>query len=165
MDSLCRARNKIMYVLSWRTVSAPTRVLFWYLFPSLLRNSGNNHQNNPLVSAETIRHSSTYIILYVVKEAFVYRGGNPGVIGHMVVPRILTHWGWVKHLCIGQQVQKRTIIWLVVNWHIGWQMMIKFQSKQTDLHSRKWIWKTRHSVTRIYRSRCSNDLITMSIFT
>ena len=54
-----------MYVLSWRTVSALTRVLFWYLFPSLLRNSGNKHQNNPLVSAETVRHSSTYIILYV----------------------------------------------------------------------------------------------------
>ena len=54
-----------MYVLSWRTVSALTRVSFWYLFPSLLRNSGNNHQNNPLVSAETVRHSSTYIILYL----------------------------------------------------------------------------------------------------
>ena len=41
-----------MYVLSWRTVSALTRVLF------LFRNSGNKHQNNPLVSAETIRQSS-----------------------------------------------------------------------------------------------------------
>ena len=55
-----------MYVLEWRTVSALTRVLFWYLFPSLLHNSGNKHQNNPLVSAETIRHSSTYIILYIL---------------------------------------------------------------------------------------------------
>ena len=51
MDSLCRVRNKIMYVLLWRTVYALTRVLFWCLFPSLLRNSGNKHQNNPLVSA------------------------------------------------------------------------------------------------------------------
>ena len=57
-----------MCVLSWRTVSALTRELFWYLFPSLLRNSGNKHQNNPLVSAETVRHSSTYIILYVLYE-------------------------------------------------------------------------------------------------
>ena len=65
MDSLCHVRNKIMYVLSWRTVSVPTRVLFWYLFPSLLRNSGNKHQNNPLLSAETIRHSSTYITIYI----------------------------------------------------------------------------------------------------
>ena len=46
--------------------SALTRVLFWGLFRSLLRNSGNKHQNNPLVSAETVRHSSTYIILYLL---------------------------------------------------------------------------------------------------
>ena len=65
MDSLCRVRNKIMYVLSWRTVSTPTRVLFLCLFPSLLRNSGNKHKNYPFVSTETVRHLSTYIILYV----------------------------------------------------------------------------------------------------
>ena len=65
MDPFCRVKKKIMYVLSWRTVSALTRVLFWCLFPSLLRNSGNKHQNNSLVGAETVRHSSTYIILYV----------------------------------------------------------------------------------------------------
>ena len=54
-----------MYALSWRTVSALTQVLFWCLFPSLLRNSGNKHQNNPLVSAETVCHSSRYIILFI----------------------------------------------------------------------------------------------------
>ena len=54
-----------MCVLSWRTVSVLTGGLFWWLFPSLLRNSGNKHQNNPLVSTETVRHSSTCIILYV----------------------------------------------------------------------------------------------------
>ena len=68
MDSLCHVRNKIMYVLSWRTVSALTRVLFWYLFPLLLCNSGNKHQNNPLVSAEMICHSSTYIILCIFSD-------------------------------------------------------------------------------------------------
>ena len=47
-------------------LSALTRVLFWYLFPELQSNSEIKHQNNPLVSAETIRHSSTYIILYVI---------------------------------------------------------------------------------------------------
>ena len=66
MDSLCCVRNKMMYVLLWQwTVYALTRVLFWCLFPLLLRNSGNQHKNNPLVSAETVRHSSTYIILYI----------------------------------------------------------------------------------------------------
>ena len=67
MDSLCRVRNEIMYVLLWRTVYALTRVLFWCLLPSLLRNSGNKHQNNPLMSAQTVRHASTYIILYYNK--------------------------------------------------------------------------------------------------
>ena len=66
MDSLCSVKNKIMYVLLWRTVYALTRVLFWCLFPSLLHNSGNKHQNNPLVSAWTVRHVSTYIILYLL---------------------------------------------------------------------------------------------------
>ena len=55
-----------MYVLSWRTVSVLTRVLFLCLFSSLLRNSGNNHKNNPLLNAETFRHLSTYIILYML---------------------------------------------------------------------------------------------------
>ena len=58
----------MMYVLSWRTVSALTRVLFWYLFPELRSNSGNKHQNIPLGSAEAVRHSSTYIILYLFPE-------------------------------------------------------------------------------------------------
>ena len=43
-----------------------TQVLFWWLFPSLLRNAGNKHRNNPRVSAETVRHSSTYIIIYML---------------------------------------------------------------------------------------------------
>ena len=43
----------------------PTLVLFWYWFPTLLRNSGTKHQNDPLVGAETVRHSSAYIILYL----------------------------------------------------------------------------------------------------
>ena len=44
---LCRVRNEIMYVLSWRTVSALTEVLFLLSIPPLLRNSGEKHQNNP----------------------------------------------------------------------------------------------------------------------
>ena len=47
------------------TVSALTWVLLWCLFPSLLRNTGNKHQNNPFVSAEAVRHWSTYIIIYI----------------------------------------------------------------------------------------------------
>ena len=60
MDSFSGVRNKMMYVLLLRTVSVLTRVLFWCLFPELR----NIHQNNSFMSAETVRHSSTYIILY-----------------------------------------------------------------------------------------------------
>ena len=63
MDTLCHVRNKVTYVPSSRTVSALTQVLFLCLFPLLLRNK---NKNDPLVSAETFRHSSTFIILYVL---------------------------------------------------------------------------------------------------
>ena len=82
-------KKKIMYVLSWRTASALTRVFFWCLFPLLLRNSENKHQINPLLSAETVRHLSTYIILYisiiqayhiVIDKSFLYSTYNKWMI-------------------------------------------------------------------------------------
>ena len=36
---------------------------FIYLSIPKLRDSGNKHQNNPLVGAETAQHLSAYIIL------------------------------------------------------------------------------------------------------
>ena len=71
MDSLCHVRNLIIYVLSWWTVSALTWV-FLCLFPSLFRKLGNKHQKDPLMSAETVRHSSTYIILYIPPVRVMY---------------------------------------------------------------------------------------------
>ena len=68
MLSLNHVRNKIMYALSWQTLYALTWVLFQCLFPSLLHSSGNKHQNNPLFRAETIFHSSTYIIFYTLTD-------------------------------------------------------------------------------------------------
>ena len=62
-------RNKwrIMYVLEWRTASALTIGLFWCLFPELRSNEGNEYQNDTRVSAETVRHESTYIILFLTR--------------------------------------------------------------------------------------------------
>ena len=60
----CKKWNNVYTLVT--NCSVLTRVLFGVLFPSLLRNSGNKHQNNPLVSVETVRHSSAYIILYVI---------------------------------------------------------------------------------------------------
>ena len=76
MDSLCRARNKIMNVLSWRFLPVLTRLLLWRLIPSLLRNSGNKHQKDPLVSAETVRHESSYIIIFVCYMDFMRASDN-----------------------------------------------------------------------------------------
>ena len=67
MDSLCHVRNKIMYVLSWRTVSAPTRALCCCLFTSLLRNAGNKHQNN---TRERWNSSSLEYIHYSPQNRF-----------------------------------------------------------------------------------------------
>ena len=54
-----------MYIPAWRTVYALTRVLFWCLFPELRSNEGNKQQINTRVSAYTVRHKSTYIILFL----------------------------------------------------------------------------------------------------
>ena len=97
MDSICRVRNTIMYVLSWRTVFALTRVLFLCLFPSLICNSGNTHKNNPLVSAETFRNSNTYIILYIHWYKFPRsQRRNPGDISKHKVPWSLVVCCWDK---------------------------------------------------------------------
>ena len=57
-----------MYVLEWRTISALTGDLFWCLFPELRNNKGNKHKNNSRASAETVRHKSTYIILFLTRN-------------------------------------------------------------------------------------------------
>ena len=58
-----------MYVLEWGTISVLTRGLFWCLFPELRSNEGNRYQNNTQMSAETVRHQSTDIILYIASIA------------------------------------------------------------------------------------------------
>ena len=64
-----------MYVFSWRIVSALTWVLFGAYFPHCFLTQ-EIHQNNPHVSAETVRHSSTYIILCFAPRLFMNMGWN-----------------------------------------------------------------------------------------
>ena len=59
---------RMLYVLEWRTVSALMRRLFWCLFPELRSNEWNKRQYNTGVSAETARHESTYIILFLTRH-------------------------------------------------------------------------------------------------
>ena len=58
----------MIYVLEWRTVSARTRGLFWCLFRELRSIEVNKHKINTRVSAETVRHESTYIILFLTRH-------------------------------------------------------------------------------------------------
>ena len=46
----CKKWNDICTLVT-NCLCTNSRVLFWRLFPSLLCNSGNKHQNNPLMSA------------------------------------------------------------------------------------------------------------------
>ena len=73
MDSLWCVRNRIMYVLSWRTVYALTRVLFWCLFPELLCNSENKHQNNTRVSAK--QFATRVLTLFFISADYVVMQG------------------------------------------------------------------------------------------
>ena len=75
------------------TVYAITRVLFWCLFPSLLRNSGNKKQNNPFVST-TVRLSSTYIILYIKHQENVLLTKY----GIDILPPLIVHADSVSHV-------------------------------------------------------------------
>ena len=45
-----------------------SRELFWRFSPELRRNDGNKYKNNTRVSAETVRHESTYIILFLIRQ-------------------------------------------------------------------------------------------------
>ena len=60
--------QRVIYALEWRTVLALTRGLFWCQFPKWRNNEGNKHQINTRVSAETVRHESTYIILFLTRH-------------------------------------------------------------------------------------------------
>ena len=42
---------RIIYVLEWRMIYAPTRESWWHLWPVLHNNEGNKHHNNARVTA------------------------------------------------------------------------------------------------------------------
>ena len=50
--------------------------VIFVLISLLLRNSGNKHKSNPLMSIETVRHPSTYIILYLFMMFLEVLPGN-----------------------------------------------------------------------------------------
>ena len=106
-------------------------VLFWYWFPRLLRNSGNKHQNKPLVCAETVRYSSTYIILYIfcngkLQITNISKRLSPGIELNVTVSRVALRdnpphryrTGWCLMLCRISTSQSTRIqgIWDIGDW-------------------------------------------------
>ena len=58
----CMVYREYCIFLEWRTVSALTRWLFWCLLV-------NKYQNNTQVSVETVRHESTYIVVFLTRHS------------------------------------------------------------------------------------------------
>ena len=71
MDSLCRVRNKMMYVLLWRTVSGSLECYFGVYYPRCFTTREINAKITLSWALKT-RHSSTYIILYVFYRDYVH---------------------------------------------------------------------------------------------
>ena len=111
-----------MYVLSWRTVYALVRALFLCLFPSLLRNSGNKHQNSLLVSAQTVRLLSPYIFLYVYNYLLLF---------------LFWWWCWDHFLNIGPW---NGILLLLVCWWYCKHFKILTQYPWNIIHLIKWFY-------------------------
>ena len=65
------------------------RGLFRCLLTELWSNEANKHQNNPLVSAQTVRHDSTYIILFLTRHNEPINGDQK---------RQFSHFDIVSHL-------------------------------------------------------------------
>ena len=85
-----------MYVLEWRNVSALTRGLFWCLFPELRSNKGNKHQNNTRVSAQTVLHECTFIILFLTRHnEYINDDKNDDLyVSSRVLPALFSFCWW-----------------------------------------------------------------------
>ena len=62
----CKKWNNVCTLVT-NCSGANSRVILVYI-PPVASQLGNKHQNNPPVSAETVCHSSTYIILYIWRD-------------------------------------------------------------------------------------------------
>ena len=84
--SMFTDRQRIMYVLAWRTVHALTRGLFWCLFPELRSNEGNKHQNNTRAELSDwfkfniIVYHSVYFIWHFLQGTTFVRGSDFSIL-------------------------------------------------------------------------------------
>ena len=85
-----------MYVLQWRAVYAPTRALFWSLFPSCEAAREINVKNNSWASAQTVHHGSTYIILFLTRHDAAINDDQRTIFTHRHRASLVlfTFWHW-----------------------------------------------------------------------
>ena len=104
MDSLCRGRNEIMYVLLWRTVYALTRVLFWCLFPLLLRNEINTKIT--LLWAHKQFATRVHTLFSINRHWFIQRlSTKQATCRHNVGPYCVTRPLWIKSYLLFYKVK------------------------------------------------------------
>ena len=117
-----------MYLLEWQTVSVLTRGLFWCLFPELRSNEGNKDQNNTWVSAETVRHESTYIELFLTR----YNKSNNDDKNNdpYTLSKCFTHSVFVLLLTSHWPDNCDTITWIVISNSLDIDFI------HSDIHSR-----------------------------
>ena len=75
-----------------------SRGLFWCLFLELRSNEGNKYQNNTRVGTETVRHESTYIILFLTRHNKSINDDITTIFSHR--PRVslaLFSFCWWRH--------------------------------------------------------------------
>ena len=65
MGSLCRVRNQKIYVRSWRTVYVFTGMFLWWLFPSFLCISGNEHKQSSISWAHKLFASPAHALFFI----------------------------------------------------------------------------------------------------
>ena len=97
-----------------------TRGLFWCLFPELRSNKGNKHQNNTWVSAVTVHHLSTYIILFLTWHNNSINDNKTKIFTHrphVSLARVLVCWWRHNRLLMTSQWPDNcdAITWIVIS--------------------------------------------------
>ena len=118
-------QKRIMYVLEWRTVLALTRGLFWCL----------KYQNNTRVSADTVRHESTYIILFLTRHNESINEDENTIFTHhphVSLARFSFCWWRPNRLLMTSQWPDicDAITWIVISYSLDIDFI------QADIHGR-----------------------------
>ena len=134
-EPLCHVRNKIIAIVT--NCFCGHLINNWCLFPSSLHHSGHKLQNNTLVSVETVRHLSPYIILYVLCSFLSFCRLNSKWIGtEKATIYYLNQWrpNLIIHICM---TRTRWVIWKYIVSEICSVHIIDIENDLAVLRTRK----------------------------